>query len=226
MPNQSDRAYGLTTLCPIKNGAPVNSKGSHENESFVAITKDRLRALSRKPNEESPMAEVPNTYLCRFFILNDVYYEGKPANLEHLKSKYLVFTSNFHGELEPYLRRMWDSAVKEKDEQNDIRSVWEHCVGFDDVKNADDFVAYIGKCQVYTTFFFNGSTDESLDEQLKGLYLKQELTKFVFEQQGEDSAKLQQAFKEFVARVQPKNLHNPTWKPGASCLDSVVTGDT
>ena len=44
------------------------------------------------------MAKVPNTYLARFYILNDVFYQGFPAEEEHLKSKYLVFSSNFHGD--------------------------------------------------------------------------------------------------------------------------------
>ncbi len=55
------------------------------------------------------MAKVPNTYLCRFCVLSDVPYQGKPAYLEHLKSDYLVFSSNFYGELEPYLEGMWNA---------------------------------------------------------------------------------------------------------------------
>ena len=207
MPNQSGKAYGLTTLCPIMNG-------SQDNQSYSALTRDRLQDLPL--HEKSPMAKVPNTYLCRFYVLHDVFYEGKPANLEHLKSKYLVFTSNFHGKLEPYLREMWEFASES------IRHIWGFCVGFNQVHDAESFVTYIKKCQVTTTFFFNGSTDDSLEEQLKSLYLKQEVSKFVFENQGKSPMDLQQAFKEFIARVQPANLAGPTWRPGASTLESAV----
>ena len=207
MPNQSGNAYGLTTFFPIM-------KGSQDNQSYSAITRDRLPDLPLHGN--SPMAKVPNTYFCRFYVLHNVFYEGKPARLEHLKSKYLVFTSNFYGKPEPYLRGMWDAASEE------IMKIWEFCVGFSKVHDAESFVDYTKKCQVATTFFFNGSTDDSLDEQLKSLYLKQEFSKFVFQNQRKNSPDLQQAFKEFIARVQPNILVGPTWRPGASSLESAV----
>ncbi len=207
MPNQAGNAYGLTTLCPIING-------SQQDRSYAALIRDRLHELEL--HEKSPMAKVPNTYLCRFYVLNDVFYEGKPAEYERLKSKYLVFTSNFHGELEPYLQGMWNAA------RETIEQIWEFCVGFDRVHDADGFVEYIKKCQVTTTYFFNGSTDESLAEQLKALYLKQEFSKFAFENQGKSAEELQLAFKEFVARVKPAEVSGPTWRPGASKLETAV----
>ncbi len=210
MPDKNGRAYGLTTLCPIKNGGP----GS---QSYAAITRDRLEDLPL--DEDSPMAKVPNTYLCRFYVLDEVFYEGKPAELDHLKSMYLVFVSDFHGELEPYLKGMWDAASK------DVKSIWEHCVAFDKVRDANGFVDYIKKCQAYTTFWFNGSTDDSLAEQLKSLYLKQEFSKFAFENQGKSPQQLQQAFQEFVKRTQPAKLSAPTWRPGAASLESAIVHD-
>jgi hypothetical protein len=201
MPNKSGRAYGLTTLCPIRND-------SHQDQSSAAIIRARLRAL--EIDENSPMARVPNTYLCRMFVLDDVLYQGQPAHAEQLKSKYLVFVAELHGELRPYLQGMWQNA------QAMIDQIWEHCVGFQNVHNANDFIHYIEKCQVETTFYFNGSTDEPLAEQLKALYLKQELSKFAHGNQGKDAAELQRAFKAFIAAVEPTNLVAPTWRPGAS----------
>ncbi len=210
MPNQSKNAYGLTTLCPI-------IIGSQMGESYTVITRDRLQDL--KVNVNSPMAKVPNTYLCRLFVLNDVIYEARSAVNEHLKSAYLVFSSNFHGTLTPYLTEMWKAS------EGKIREIWEFCVGFSDVQNSDDFVKYIKKCQVTTTFFFDGSTDDSLADQLKGLYLKQEFSKFAYANQGKSAADLQQAYRDFIARVQPANSEGPTWRAGAASLDSVVIND-
>lgn len=209
MPNKSGNAYGLTTLCPIRNG--VDKK---ENLSFATIIRDRLEGFSR--NEGSPMAKVPNTYLCRFYVLNDVFFEGGPADHEQLRSKYLVFTSNFHGDLEPYLKGMWHEAT------DAVQQIWEHCVAFDKVHDANGFVQYIKKCQIETTFFFNGSTDDSLADQLKALYLRQELTQFVYDHQGEEPEKLQEAFQQFVERTKPADLSDPTWRAGATTLDNVV----
>jgi hypothetical protein len=162
------------------------------------------------------MARVPNTYLSRLWVLNDVPFQGRPAILEHLKSNYLVFSSNFHGELEDYLTGMWNALERA------IRAILQYCVGFDRVTNVETFIEYVKACQVTTTFFFNGSSDEPLAAQLKGLYLKQEFSRFAFANQGKSPADLQAAFRAFVTRTQPANLARPTWKAGAYHLDRVV----
>jgi len=199
MPNKSGNAYGMTLLCPIING-------SKNHQSYADIIRDHLENLPL--DSASPMAKVPNTYLCRFYVLNDVFYEGYPAKEEHLKSRYLVFSTNFHGEPDEYLQGMWSHALKE------VREIWQYCVGFKAQGTADDFVAYMRKCQVDNALFFNGSTDDSLAEQLKSLYLKQEFSRFVYENEGASDEDLQNAFMEFVKRTDPENLNGPTWVPG------------
>lgn len=208
MPNKNGNAYGLTTLCPI-------IEGSEHDRSYADHIRDQLQQLPL--NADSPMAKVPNTYLCRFFVLEDVFYQGKPAVYEHLKSKYLVFSSNFYGDpgaplggRDAYLRGMWQTASPT------IKDIWQHCVGFHHVQDETSFVEYIGKCQVETTFYFNGSTDDTLAEQLKALYLKQEFSKFVHEHQGDNAVTLQAAFEAFVDRTKPDSLEGPTWTPGAA----------
>jgi hypothetical protein len=208
MPNKSGDAYGLTVLCPIRQG------GEMDGQTHASVMRYQLQKLGC--NGDSPMAKVPNTYLSRFYVLNDVPFQGHPALLEHLKSDYLVFSSNFHGELEPYLEGLWNAVGSE------VSTFLRNCVGFETVRDAATFVAYVKKCQVTTTFFFNGSTDESLDEQLKGLYLKQEFSQFVFENQGKSPEELQHAFRNFVERTQPANTASPAWKPAADRLDTAV----
>ena len=207
MANKSGKLYGLTTFIPIKND-------TSEEKSHASIVRQLLQEWSLKPSNESPMAKVSNTYLCRFYVLNDVFYQGSPAKEEHLQSSYLAFYSDFHGELEIYLKEMWNQA------QSELQRVLQHCVAFDRVNTIDQFVDYMKRCQVPTTFLFNGSTDEPLEEQLKSLYLKQAFSHFVFtyhdliNQGAGKSAELQQAFKAFVKQTQPRNLNHPTWKPG------------
>jgi hypothetical protein len=209
MPNESGKAYGLTTLCPIVDD-------EHEDRSLVSVIRARLKALPL--DEDSPLTLVPDLYLCRLFVLEDVFYQDEPALLERLRNRYLVFVCDFHGPLEPFLAGMWDHA------RGTIERVWEHCVGFKGhVDGADDFVRYIKKCQVTTTFYFNGSTDEPLSEQLKALYLKQELGKFAEANQGKSAEETRRAFDDFVQRVEPWNLQGPTWKPGAASLATAVS---
>ena len=217
MANKSGNAYGLTLLCPIRPGVPPDTGDGLDRQCYAAHLRHLLHGV--RVSADSPMARVPNTYLCRFFLLEDVPYQGSPALREGLKSSYLVFSSNFHGELEPYLEGMWKAIEPE------IRAILNHCVGFDDRAFPDlpGFVAYIKKCQVTTTFFFNGSTDQPLAEQLKGLFLKQEFSKFAFENQGKSPRELQEAFRQFVKLTQPEKLDGPTWKPGVYHIEKVVS---
>jgi hypothetical protein len=213
MANKSGNAYALTILCPIRGGLPpASSAGS--GQTYTALLQNQLQKLHM--NEQSPMAQVPNTYLCRFWVLSDVPYQGKPAFLEHLKSDYLVFSSDFYGELDPYLEGMWNAL------EAGVRAILGHCVDGETVNDAKSFIEYIKRCQLSTTFFFNGSTDEPLAQQLKNLYLKQEFSKFAFENQGKRAKELQGAFREFVDRTQPTNISGPTWAAGAYHLDRVV----
>ena len=214
MANKSGNAYALTLLCPIRQGTPEQCPDGMPEQTYSALIRYQLQQL--RVAEESPMSKVPNTYLSRLFVLDDVPYQGKPAHLEHLKSNYLVFSSNFYGDLEDYLNGMWNTVNEE------LKAILQYCVGFESVNNAATFIDYIKACQVTTTFFFNGSTDDPLAEQLKSLYLKQEFSKFAFENQGKSPADLQAAFEQFVQRTQPANLSSPTWKPGAYHLETVV----
>ncbi len=207
-----NRNWALTVLSPIKNG-------DLDGESYNFLIRKKLDALPL--NEKSPWAKVPNTYFCRLYILNDVFYNPynssglskyeDPKLEEHLKSSYLALLLTFHGgNLDEYLRGAWQKI------DTDIREIWTYCVGFDKVNNQDDFVKYIKKCQIKTTFAFNGSTDESLEQQLKALYLKQSFSKFVHANQDKEPAELQAEFKKFIKLTQPANLQAPSWPAGVS----------
>jgi hypothetical protein len=215
MPNESGNAYGLTTLCPLRTDV-------HEDQSCATIVRERLRNLPQ--GEASPFARVPNLYMCRFFVLDDVFFQGHPAAEDHLKSKYLVFVAELHiagkGQLEAFLEVLWTQA------QETVWDIWQHCIGFDEVTSALEFSQYIKKCQVETTFYFNGSNDRAPAEQLKALYLKQELAKFARQHQGKDALTLQRAFQELIERIQPFQLSHPTWRPGGQSLASVVITDS
>ncbi len=236
MVNQSGNAYSLTMMSPIKNGNIPGTQTSYADET-------RYRSTRLPLHEKSPIAKVPNTYLARLFILDDVFFEDTPANdkifnfndvlslfsdhfrkdnwpkKDTLQSKYLIFSSNFYGDLDTYLSGMWENWCFSEDGQDyGVKYVWEHCVAFDKVNSVSEFITYVKKCQLDSSLFFNGSTDEPLQEQLKSLYLKQEFTKFAVENQGKSASEIQAAYKAFIDRVQPDNLQEPAWLPGQSCL--------
>lgn len=220
MPNKNGNAYGLTALFPIRPDVPAEYPANLENmrgQTNSACIRYLLQDVFRV-SVNSPMARVPNTYLSRFYILQDVGYQGYPTILEHLKSEYMVCEINFHGELEPYLAAMLAEV------QAEIMALLRHCWGWETVRDSASFIAYVKKCQIDTTFFFVGSSDESLAVQLKSLYLKQEFSKFVYETQGKPVEEIQAAFMEFELRTQPMNADAPTWVPGAYRLEDVVKG--
>lgn len=208
MSNTSGNAYGLTALCPIINGCK-------DDTSYSAILRDYLHALPL--DRFSPMAKVPNTYLARFYVLSDVFYQGHPAREEHLQSQYLVFSSNFYGDLDSYLYDMWQHA------EGEVKKIWQHCVAFDEVSNADQFIEYVKKCQIDNQLFFNGSNDLSLKAQLKSLFLKQEFSRFVYVNQGKPAHEIQKLFREFERAIDIDNLSSPSWSAGASSLEEVAT---
>ena len=237
MANIAGGAQALMILSPIKNG--YLGESTFADETFK-------RCMNIRIHEDSPLAKVPDTYLARLYVLNDVLYEAKPANdsilnlndlfsmfkgkyrlralprVDTLKSRYLVFSSNFHGDsdddLERYLRNLWRHwrYTDYLGEMHDIRHVWEHCVAFDKVSSEDAFVSYMRQCALDTTLFFNGSNGESLKEQLKALYIKQEFSRFAVTNQGRRAEDVKKAWGKFIERIQMDNLDAPSWTPGQS----------
>lgn len=226
--NVSGNACVLTVLSPIRNDC------TEDGLAYANKVRDLLQRWNFESN--SPMTGVPGTYLCRFFVLDDVVTESLPTGSaldvvrdlspyvtdtmrhhampgnDRLKSRYLVFTVTFHGgpaaDLDGYLRGMWQAI------ENRIREVWCYCYGFDQVSNAETFISYMKNCQLPAALFFNGSTDDALEAQLKGLYLKQEFSRFVGENQGLPPADLRKKFHAFLKRVAPDDLSGPAWAPG------------
>jgi hypothetical protein len=223
--NKSGNAYALTMLCPIKPGVEAN-------RIYADLIRDQLESWNLIP--VSPLAKVPNTYLCRFFVLDDIYTESLPgasiwdalsdisiipsnkqrlAALPHtdrLQSRYLVFSSNLYGDVDTYLSGMWQNI------EADIKSIWQYCYGFEDVNDAASFTAYAKKCCLDASLFFVGSNDDSLAEQLKALYIKQEFSRFAQETQDLSASELKLAYTAFMQRVKPRDVGSPTWAAGVS----------
>ena len=223
--NISGNAYALTMLCPIK-------PGIEENRTYADLIRDQLEIWNLA--DVSPLAQVPNTYLCRFFVLDDIYTESLPGasiwdalsdlriipsnkqrlaalpHTDHLQSSYLVFSSNLHGDIDTYLKGMWESI------QTEINTIWQYCYGFEDVSDATSFMAYAHKCCLDSSLFFVGSNDDSLAEQLKALYVKQEFSRFAQETQDLPAAQLKQAYTAFMQRIKPRDVNAPTWTAGVT----------
>src|SRR5260370_41121692 len=96
MSNQSGQTYGLTVLSPIiEDDSSIDVCHATERRWYLARVKD-----------QDCFAKIDSTHLARLVVMDDVVFVGAPACEEHLKSRYLVFETNFDGDLDTYLTRM------------------------------------------------------------------------------------------------------------------------
>jgi hypothetical protein len=197
MPNRSGSVYGLTILSPIKEDA-------HAEISPNLAIRMCLRTLPQ--DQSGPFAKVSSTHMARLVVMNDVVYFGMPSCEEHLKAQYLIFESNFDGDLDTYLGRLAREAAEEVD------AVWQHCDGYPGVKDVGAFVAYMKKCQVETTFYFADVNDKTVQQTLRALQTQSAVTAFIERNQGKPPDELQRAFVKFLGAL--RNAPQPV--PGSA----------
>ena len=186
MGNVSGGTYGLTILSPI----------IEDNHLDICHSMELRWYLSQLPRDcRSPFAQLSSTYLARLVVMDDVVFVGHPAHEEHLKSRYLIFESNFDGDLDTYLRRM----AAETGEF--VEAVWKHCVGFPGVADVEAFLSYMKRCQLQTTFFFADVNDQTVASTLSALKAQAALGRFMEKHQGLPAAELQKAFGEFYRKL-------------------------
>src|SRR5580693_3387966 len=133
MANQNGQIYGLTILSPIIQG---------DSKDLTHATAIRWYLAHQPRDRRSPLAKVIGTHQARLVVMDDVVYVGAPACEEHLKSRYLVFETNFDGDLDTYLTRM------AREIPDFVDSVWKHCVGFPGAADPAVFAAYMKKCHI------------------------------------------------------------------------------
>jgi hypothetical protein len=194
--NQSGSIYGLTILSPIQD--ELHLEISHS----VAI---RMYLETLPIDGKGPFGKVSSTHMARLVVLDDVVYFGMPSCEEHLQSKYLIFESNFDGDLETYLKRLATEATEE------VHSIWKHCVGYPGVTDVAAFIAYMKLCQVETTLYFADVNDKTVQQTLRALQTQSAVASFIEKNQGKSPVDLQRAFVEFS-----KHLRNtPPPEPGS-----------
>lgn len=186
MANQSGQVYGLTILSPILESDRIDI-------GHATALRWYLAGLPR--DHTSPFARVSSTHFARLVIMDDVVFVGAPACEEHLKSRYLVFETNFDGDLDSYLTGM----AREIPEVVD--SVWKHCVGYPGVADPAAFAAYMKKCQIETTFFFADVNDKTVHQTLKALQVQSALAHFIERNKDKPAAEIQKSFGVLLERL-------------------------
>ncbi|MDW4496500.1 hypothetical protein R5H30_00785 [Sulfitobacter sp. D35] len=166
--------YFLTVLVPLRTEPVAGPDGARRAPEQIV-----RRVLATLPVAQqdrpsvasglmSPFARVPRTHFARFFMLDQLRYNGRrrsnairdlllrenllqPEPIDRFAKPYLVFMADFDApspdetHLDSYLRGMWINMEEE------IRLIFGHCPGFEEVDDAAGFSAFIRAHQVETT---------------------------------------------------------------------------
>jgi hypothetical protein len=171
--NRVGGAYALTVFAPLIAGREQAAQAY-------------LDAMPEGP--ASPLARLERLHLSRIHIFHELVYQGeRQKRRDPLKSKYLVFTSSFDGDLDPYLDALAE-RVPEADEW------WGHCVGYPGRADRAAFRAYIRAHQVHTNLFASAYPHASVQYVRESLAQRERVVAFAAHAQGLDPAALQQRF--------------------------------
>ena len=136
---------------------------------------------------DSALARLEQLHASRLQIFDHLVHQGDRQKPDRLQSNYLVFTSSFDGELDPYLDALAE-RVPEADEW------WGHCVGYPGRADRAAFRAYIRAHKVDTNLFASAYPGADVQRVRESLALREQVVAFAAGAQGLDPATLQQRF--------------------------------
>ncbi|MDQ3677452.1 MAG: hypothetical protein M3401_11725 [Actinomycetota bacterium] len=172
--NRNGQAYGFQAMTPIEPG----------REGELRAYLEGLHATG------SPFAKLPRTHMGRWVIIKDFYNDAswKQGKEEHLDLEYLVFTSNFDGELDSYLDELCEVLAPEAGE------IWGRCVGCPESASGDALKSYLEHNQIDCGFFYAAYGEATVPQVLAALEQRDKVIAFATRTQGMEPAELQQAF--------------------------------
>ena len=179
MPNIDGGHYFLTLLAPVKTGEPVMDGGvvtTHANllrEELANLPTAMQSPVSIDTGLVSPFARCRRTHFLRMFVLDQPMYNGRDPidplwnvirkrdplvhqKFDVLSRPWLVLATDF--DLRPAEPdkglRSWAEGLWTRTEA-EMRAIFTHCHGFEQVNSAAGFADYVARCQVETTMSFN-----------------------------------------------------------------------
>ena len=172
--NVSGQAYALTVLTPVLDG-------------HAAELTAHLEALPE--GEASPLARVPGTHLGRWVMIDQVKYQGAgQRHRDSLTAARLLFTSNFDGELDPYLEQLQTGLGEDAD------AVWGHCSGYPG--RGPGFATWMKAHQIEAALFFAAYGGHTLEQVRANLDMRARTIAFALEVQGLGPEELKTRFME------------------------------
>lgn len=177
MPDFDNGHIFLTTLAPIKPGAPADdpqvSHGQRIRTGLSLMPVARQSPATANAHEISPFARNTRNHLARMFVLNDTVYNGRntmnpiaaivrsipiirnffgggvPANVLKPQKMDHLNAAQQRDVRHSYARKLWETMSEE------LIALYSNCYGFEGVDSADKFAAYLDRCHVETTMPFH-----------------------------------------------------------------------
>lgn len=176
--NVAGRTYSLMVLTPVCAGED-------------GALRDYLARLPRFA--DSPLARLPRTHMARLLIVPDMPVPpGRGDLADELGGPYLLFTSNFDGDLDSYLSELVDALAPEADE------IWGRCIGCPKPAAGAALKAYLGRNQLQSGVVFAAYGNASVADVRRALDKRARLTDFAIRAQDMAPGKRRKAFlKEF-----------------------------
>ena len=173
--NVAGQAYAFMAMTPVKPG----------EEDALA---DYLRGL--RGQGPSPLAKLPRTHLGRFVIVRDFHHDPtwKQRRVDHLDLPYLIFTSNFDGDLDSYLDELCEKLAPE------AKEIWGRCVGCPESAKGAALKKYLEHNQIQTGIFFAAYGEATVGRVKQSLRQRERMIAFAVASQGLEPEALQKAF--------------------------------
>jgi hypothetical protein len=131
---------------------------------------DTLAKYLRKlPQRGGPLSRVEGTHFARFVLLGPQLTDLGQAAPDHLDVPYLLFTSNYCGSAEQYLKALCDGMGPDADQ------IWGECAGYPGVKEPRRFEDWFRRHSFTTQYFVAGYPPRSVPEVCRSVRLRDAL---------------------------------------------------
>jgi hypothetical protein len=161
------------------------SNSSGQATAFMALTpiqtgeEPALRSfIDALPRDDSPLARLAGTHFARWVILDDWVNDPSQLREDHLQSRYLIFTSNFDGPLDPYLDELCVKLATE------AREIWGRCVGCPAEAAGPQLKAYLLHNKIDTGFFVAAYPHATVPQVKRALDARSRLIDFAVRAEG------------------------------------------
>ncbi len=190
----------VTLLTPIKQGMVPGETRTYEQRLNDELTSVQRRLDASLP---TPIGQVGTIHFARWLILlpaHYLYYDQAGTVPNHPYRSWLLFTSNFDGDMKTYLNDF--SALI----ADDVDRVWSNCEGYppEGSRNFEAYWAYAKRHQLTTQSFYNAYPGLSVPRIHELATFRRMFDEFVAETRKPDGSSIEDlpaAFDRFLSRA-------------------------